>query len=128
MVLDPIELLARIAEEVAQNGMRSPMPIFRGGEIKYYPLAKPGPNGTGLLLPAGSILLTGTPEGVALAAPRPVGLVLRGLLEFRGPFEQFRLEELERAERAEPGGYLSAGDVVHTSIDGLGSQRWTVSR
>ena len=73
-------------------------------------------------LPAGSLLLTGTPAGVALATPDPLGLVARGALRLRSPFEQFRQEELARAAAREPGGYLAPGDRVRARIAGLGTQ------
>ena len=88
---------------------------------RYYPIAVAGPNGR-LTLPAGSIVLTGTPDGVALKAPDPLGALARGALNLRGPFEQFRQEELERVASGEAGGYLAVGDRVRARIDGLGAQ------
>jgi hypothetical protein len=43
-------------------------------------------------------------------------------VNLRGPFEQFRHEERERAASGVPGGYLAAGDRVRARIDGLGAQ------
>jgi 2-keto-4-pentenoate hydratase/2-oxohepta-3-ene-1,7-dioic acid hydratase in catechol pathway len=119
-LLDPADLVARIAEQVATHGLRTDMPMERGGRTRLYPFAVEGPEGP--TLPAGSVVLTGTPEGVALRAPSPVGVVLRGLLRLRGPFAQAAHEERERAAAGGPGGYLEAGDRVRARIDGLGSQ------
>jgi 2-keto-4-pentenoate hydratase/2-oxohepta-3-ene-1,7-dioic acid hydratase in catechol pathway len=121
MILEPHALLARIAQQVTREGVRSPMPVRRDDGIRHYPLAVEGEDGE-LRLPAGSVVLTGTPEGVALQAPGPINVMARGLLHLRGPFEQFRREELARASRGEPGGYLEPGDRVRASIDGLGAQ------
>ncbi len=121
MILDPSALLARIADEVTERGARSPMPVRRAGGVRHYPLAVEGADGT-LRLPAGSVVLTGTPGGVALQAPSPMAVLARGLLRLRGPFEQFRREELARAAAGAPGGYLAPGDRVRARIDGLGAQ------
>ncbi len=121
MILDPLAFLERIAEEVTGRGPRSAMPVRRAGDVRHYPLAVEGADGS-LRLPAGSVVLTGTPEGVALQAPAPLGVLARGLLRLRGPFEQFRQEELARAAAGAPGGYLAPGDRMRASIDGLGTQ------
>jgi 2-keto-4-pentenoate hydratase/2-oxohepta-3-ene-1,7-dioic acid hydratase in catechol pathway len=119
MLLDPLELITRVGEEVRTSGARTAMPVLRGSETRYYPLAV---DETAPRLPAGSVLLTGTPEGVALATPDPLGLVARGALRLRGPFEQFRQEELARAAAREPGGYLAPGNRMRARIAGLGTQ------
>jgi 2-keto-4-pentenoate hydratase/2-oxohepta-3-ene-1,7-dioic acid hydratase in catechol pathway len=121
MILDPLALLAQTADQVKTRGARSPMPVRRAEGVRHYPLAVEGAQGT-LRLPAGSVVLTGTPAGVALRAPAPLGVLARGLLRLRGPFEQFRREELARAAAGAPGGYLAAGDRVRARIDGLGAQ------
>ena len=119
MLLDPLELIARLREEVRSSGLRTAMPFRRGDQTRYYPLAvgESAPH-----LPAGSIILTGTPEGVALGTPDPLGLVARGALRMRGPYEQFRQEQLARAAAREPGGYLAPGDRMRARIAGLGTQ------
>jgi 2-keto-4-pentenoate hydratase/2-oxohepta-3-ene-1,7-dioic acid hydratase in catechol pathway len=119
LLLDPVALLARVAEQVRATGLRSEMPVVRNGETRHYPLAV---DPAAPRLPAGSLLLTGTPAGVALATPDALGLVARGALHLRGPFEQFRQEELARAAAREPGGYLAPGDRVRARIAGLGTQ------
>ncbi len=121
MILDPHALLVRLADEVATSGARTAMSVEREGELRHYPLAIAGRDGS-LRLPAGSIVVTGTPGGIALRAPSPLGVIGRGLVNLHGPFEQFRQEQLERAAAREPGGYLEPGDRVRAQIDGLGTQ------
>lgn len=127
MILEPHALLARIAEEIAARGVRSPMPARRADGVRYYPLAVEGGDGE-LRLPAGSVVLTGTPDGVALRAPDPIRVIVRGLQHLRGPFEQFRQEELARAVEGGHGGYLEPGDRVRARIDGLGTQIVQIGR
>jgi 2-keto-4-pentenoate hydratase/2-oxohepta-3-ene-1,7-dioic acid hydratase in catechol pathway len=122
MIVSPLDLLATIAEQIAASGLRTPMPVERAGVVRYYPFAVQSEQGATLRLPAGSIVLTGTPEGVAMQAPSIPGVVARGLLHLRGPIEQFRREELARAAEGAPGGYLAPGDRVRASVDGLGTQ------
>ena len=119
LLLDPVALLARVGEQVRARGVRSEMPVGRRGETRHYPLAI---DAEAPRLPAGSLLLTGTPAGVALGTPRPLGLLARGALRLRSPFEQFRQDELARAAAREPGGYLAPGDRVRARIAGLGTQ------
>lgn len=121
MILDPLELLERIAAEVREHGARSPMPVRRAEGVRDYPLVVEGPDGA-LGLPAGSVVLLGTPEGVAFRAPSPVGVVTRGLVNLRGPLEQLLHEEQARAAAGGRGGYLEPGDRVRAHIDGLGTQ------
>ena len=125
MILRPRQLLARIASEVRESGLRTSMPGRRQGRQHYYPIAIGGA-GDADRLPAGSVILTGTPDGVALRAPNPFPLLVRGLVRMRSPFEQFRREQLERAHSKMPGGYLKSGDLVRASIDGLGTQIFRV--
>lgn len=124
MLVDLTGLLERLADEVRRHGLRTAMPFERDGETRFHPIAV---DETAPRLPAGSVVLTGTPAGVALGTPDPLGLVLRGAVRLRGPFEQFRREQLARAEAREPGGYLAPGDRVRASIDGLGTQQLTVT-
>ena len=119
MILSPERFLARIGEEVEHTGVRTPMSVTRDGRTRYYPLAVAEDEAA---LPAGSVVLTGTPEGVALQAPDTFAVVVRGILHLRSPFEQFRVEEIERARLQSSGGYLAAGDRMRATIDGLGSQ------
>jgi 2-keto-4-pentenoate hydratase/2-oxohepta-3-ene-1,7-dioic acid hydratase in catechol pathway len=117
MILQPPELIAHLGTWIREHGRRTPMPFERDGEERFYPLAV----GEEARLTAGSIVQTGTPEGVALKAPGPLGVTLRGALHLRSPFEQFLAEERARVAK---GGtrYLAPGDVVRARIDGLGTQ------
>lgn len=124
MLEEPLALLQHVAREVDAHGLDSPMPVDRNGETRLYPLAV---NAEAPRLPAGSVILTGTPEGVALDTPDPLGLVMRGALRLRGPFEQFRQEQRARVTSGEPGGFLTVGDRVRASIDGLGGQTLRVA-
>jgi hypothetical protein len=54
-------------------------------------------------------------------------LLLRGALRLRSPFAQFRHEQVARVAAGEPGGFLTAGDRVRASIDGLGEQTLRVT-
>jgi len=124
MIQQPHELIAYLGDWIARDGLRTPMPFERDGETRYYPLAvgEEPPR-----LGAGSIVQTGTPEGVALQAPSPLGVMLRGLVRLRGPFAQFAAEEQARVATGKRGGYLQAGDVVHAWIDGLGVQEFALA-
>ncbi|MGH0029391.1 MAG: fumarylacetoacetate hydrolase family protein [Myxococcota bacterium] len=123
MILGPAELVARIGSWIEEHGRRSSMTFSRdGGPERFYPLAVGEEQP---VLPAGSIVQTGTPEGVALNAPSPVGVTLRGLLRLRSPFQQFLVEEKTRV--AEGGTrYLAPGDRVRARIDGLGTQLFPI--
>jgi 2-keto-4-pentenoate hydratase/2-oxohepta-3-ene-1,7-dioic acid hydratase in catechol pathway len=127
MILPPDELIARIGTWITEYGRRTQMPFVRNDELEngaphFYPFAvgEEAPR-----LTAGSIVQTGTPEGVALNAPSPLGVTLRGLLRLRGPFAQFLVEE--KARVAEGGTrYLAPGQIVRSHIDGLGSQTFEI--
>ena len=76
--------------------------------------------------PAGSIVLTGTPGGTAVRTP---GALTKMRLLVEGGFSAAgaRAEWVEESEAAaERQGYLAPGDIVETSIQCLGCQRWTV--
>jgi 2-keto-4-pentenoate hydratase/2-oxohepta-3-ene-1,7-dioic acid hydratase in catechol pathway len=123
MIVKPWELVGYLAEWIEEYGRRTPMPFVRDGEERFYPFAIGDAHP---ILPAGSIVQTGTPEGVALTAPGPLGLTFRGLLRLRSPFQQFLLEERARVEA---GGtrYLTSGDEVLAEIDGLGAQHFEIA-
>jgi len=122
MILPPEALVARIGTWIEAHGRRTTMPFVRDGVERFYPLAvgEAVPR-----LPAGSIVQTGTPEGVALQAPAPLGVTLRGMLRLRGPFEQFIVEQKARVASGDTR-YLAPGDVVRARIDGLGEQRFEI--
>jgi 2-keto-4-pentenoate hydratase/2-oxohepta-3-ene-1,7-dioic acid hydratase in catechol pathway len=78
------------------------------------------------IVPAGSLLLTGTPGGTAIRSPDAgdrLSLVLRSLRHLRWPSESYR-QHLEG--HYTPFGFLSPGDRVSGWITGLGRQEWEV--
>jgi 2-keto-4-pentenoate hydratase/2-oxohepta-3-ene-1,7-dioic acid hydratase in catechol pathway len=78
------------------------------------------------ILPAGSLLLTGTPGGTAIRAPTgtdKVLLLLHSVRHLRRPSESYR-KHLEQHRHAF--GFLAPGDRVSGWITGLGRQEWEV--
>ena len=110
---DLLELLSRKRSltMAGVDGRRWPISVARDGRR---------------ILPAGSLLLTGTPGGTAIRAPSvadKLSLVLRGVRYLRRPSEDYR-RHLEHHRHAF--GFLSAGDRVSGWITGLGRQEWEV--
>ena len=101
----------RFVTMTGRDGRHWPISIERGGRR---------------ILPAGSLLLTGTPGGTAIRAPSladKLSLVLRSLRYLRWPSEDYR-RHLESHRHAF--GFLSPGDRVSGWITGLGRQDWEV--
>ncbi|HXU03731.1 MAG TPA: fumarylacetoacetate hydrolase family protein [Polyangia bacterium] len=93
------------------DGRRWPISVTRGGRP---------------ILPAGSLLLTGTPGGTAIRAPGRadrIRLALRSVRYLRWPSEDYRRH---LADRRHAFGFLSPGDRVSGWITGLGRQEWEV--
>ncbi|MGI9492484.1 MAG: fumarylacetoacetate hydrolase family protein [Geminicoccaceae bacterium] len=98
------------------------------------PLCMPDTNGQPRYLhdgagriPAGSILLTGTPSGTAIRTPYfidKIRLFLEGGFSIDGAREEWIEENEDAANRI---GFLAPGDIVETWIEQLGRQRWTVA-
>lgn len=80
----------------------------------------------GDVLPAGSIVLTGTPGGTRFKLPGK----LEGLaLLVRGGFSRERAEQMFLADQLRDRlaiGYLQPGDEVNQAVTGLGRQTWSV--
>ena len=79
------------------------------------------------IIPAGSIILTGTPGGTAIQAPGPlekVDLFLRGGFSIAGA-RQLMIADSE--DHLQDSRYLEPGDQVETTITRLGQQRWAVT-
>lgn len=117
------ELSLGLAELLALLSRRRAM-VMRGADGRPWPISVERSGRR--ILPAGSLLLTGTPGGTAIRSPRAaeqVALVLRGLRYLRWPSEGYRrhLEEHRHAF-----GFLSPGDRVSGWITGLGRQEWQV--
>ena len=112
---------ARIIAELSRR--------YLAGEPLCMPDAWGGPrllhDGDGRI-PAGSILITGTPGGTALRRPdlmEKIRLFVEGGLTISGA----RAELIEEREAmAEALGFLNPGDIVETWVEALGRQRWSV--
>ena len=118
VTLGPTEILRLMAEihaaSVRSDGADLPRGIARG-------------EGDRVILPAGSIVLTGTPPGTALALPTEDDRVrFRFLGNFSGAgARRARVRHYERHRGRM--GFLSPGDRVEACVERLGCQRWTVS-
>ena len=117
MIRGPLEILGMLGEIAAVsrrsdwNGVERGIVAERDGRM---------------LLPAGSIVLTGTPVGTAIEAPTAWD---NARLIVRGHFSLSRARRLfaEHCVRNRDAmGYLAPGDVVEASIQYLGTQRWQV--
>ena len=78
------------------------------------------------IMPAGSIILSGTPGGTAIQAPdalEKLSLFVRGGFSIAGA-RQRMIKDAE--SHIEDSRYLEPGDHVETSISLLGRQRWSV--
>jgi hypothetical protein len=78
------------------------------------------------VIPAGSLILTGTPAGTAIREP---GLLQKAELFLRGGFSLEGARELfiQDAERdIAVTAYLETGDRVESWVEYLGRQRWSV--
>ena len=78
------------------------------------------------IIPAGSLLLTGTPGGTAIRAPSfrdRVSLILRSARYLRWPSDDYRRHLVHHRHAF---GFLSPGDRVSCWITGLGRQEWQV--
>jgi 2-keto-4-pentenoate hydratase/2-oxohepta-3-ene-1,7-dioic acid hydratase in catechol pathway len=80
----------------------------------------------GNVLPAGSIILTGTPAGTAIKEPHlleKLELFIGGGFSREGAARKYVKKQIEKAEDL---GYLQVGDTVDQAITGLGRQVWAV--
>lgn len=117
---DPAQILRLLGEQLATD--RDMAGVDRGGNRHPFALRV----GDRWILPAGSLVLTGTPGGTCIRAPSP----LRRLgLFLRGGFSMTRARQLflrAQARHREQIGYLLPGDSVETRIEVLGTQGWSV--
>jgi 2-keto-4-pentenoate hydratase/2-oxohepta-3-ene-1,7-dioic acid hydratase in catechol pathway len=78
------------------------------------------------VLPAGTIILSGTPDGTAIQAPGSwdrVRALVRGNLTMSGARRYFVQHSIDHRQEM---GYLSPGDTVECWAEHLGQQRWRV--
>lgn len=118
MSLGPTEIL-RLMTEIHAASVRSD-----GGDL---PRGIAKVEGDRVILPAGSVVLTGTPPGTALTSlTEGDRLRLRFLGNFSGAgARRARVGHYER-HRGEMG-FLTPGDRVEACVERLGCQRWVVS-
>lgn len=117
MVRRPLEVLRLLAAIHRESVRPDPSGIPRGivAEREGRPV-----------LPAGSLVLMGTPEGTAVEAPTAwdkARLIARANLSTERARRRFAAH-LDREREAL--GFLAAGDVVESCVEGLGCQRWAV--
>ncbi|MCD6390338.1 MAG: fumarylacetoacetate hydrolase family protein [Desulfobulbaceae bacterium] len=117
MRFGPWEILRELSERL-QAGERISMPDAQG--VPRYLHTEQG------IIPAGSLLLTGTPGGTAIKSPgiwQKIRLFVTGGLSKEGARQQYVLNSEEKSDAL---GYLRPGDTVECWISGLGRQRWQV--
>jgi len=119
MILGPWQII-RLLVSRHQQGLRTCMRDADG--IPRYTQTAAG------IIPAGSVVLTGTPGGTAIQAPGLLGkldLFVRGGFSPGGARRQM-IEDSE--EQIHEGRYLETGDLVETAITSLGQQRWRITK
>jgi 2-keto-4-pentenoate hydratase/2-oxohepta-3-ene-1,7-dioic acid hydratase in catechol pathway len=117
MILGPWQIITTLAARYRQ-GIRTCM-RDAGGEPRYT-------HTDAGIIPAGSIILTGTPGGTAIREPdtlEKIALFLRGGLSIPGARQQLILDSESHIQDSR---YLEPGDLVETAITLLGRQRWRV--
>jgi 2-keto-4-pentenoate hydratase/2-oxohepta-3-ene-1,7-dioic acid hydratase in catechol pathway len=118
MIFGPWQIIRLLATR-HQQGLRTCMRDASG--VPRYTHTLTG------IIPAGSIILTGTPGGTAIQAPRlleKIDLFLRGGFSIAGA-RQLLITDSE--SHLKDSRYLQPGDLVETTITLLGQQRWTVT-
>jgi 2-keto-4-pentenoate hydratase/2-oxohepta-3-ene-1,7-dioic acid hydratase in catechol pathway len=117
MILGPWKIVQTLAARY-REGSRSCM-RDAAGEPRYVH-TRDG------VIPAGSIILTGTPGGTAIREPgalQKLELFLRGGLSVSGARQLLVRDSESHVEKSH---YLQPGDQVETAITLLGRQRWNV--
>jgi len=117
MILGPWHIVGLLAAR-HQHGLRTCMRDASGT-----PRYTHTPAG---IIPAGSVILTGTPGGTAIRQPgllEKVDLFLRGGFSLAGARQRMITDSESHIQDSR---YLEPGDQVETSITLLGRQHWTV--
>ncbi len=120
IIRNPAQVLALLAEKLAAN----PALDAPDRQRRRHPFALRV--GDRFLLPAGSLIFTGTPGGTSI---RPPALPEKLRLLLRAGFSMRRARALyvrDCRRRAAALGYLEPGDTVETSVSQLGTQRWEI--
>ncbi|MFD2098013.1 fumarylacetoacetate hydrolase family protein [Corallincola platygyrae] len=111
----------RIAQVLADRYSKNKLTCMRDRFGSMAPLYSE--NG---ILPAGSLILTGTPGGTAIKSPDlgdKLGLFVDGGFSLDGARQLFLERQMAASDAL---GYLQPGDLVYTEISQLGRQRWRV--
>lgn len=121
MTLSPSELLQALARHVVNDDPLGREPVRIEGALRRFSLARRNPRGFDL--PAGSVVLTGTPAGTAFGAtPKPSGGGGSGIGRFFGLGSSEPKAPTKVLAERHVYGYLQAGDEVSIAIEGLGRQ------
>jgi len=119
MIRGPLEIIGMIAEIYAES--RRP---DREGVMRHVARQE----SDRVVIPAGSIILTGTTEGTAIEAPTMMDrarLIALGNLSMNKAKLAFALHCVKNRKEM---GFLHVGDIVETRIQHLGKQRWEVQK
>ena len=119
MLWKPADIIDTLSEHF-QKGKRICMLDVSGN--KRYLYTEKG------IIPAGSLILTGTPGGTAIQKPDlfdKIELFLQGGLNIQGAGEVFIKQSKSDSKAL---GYLQEDDIMYTSIDQLGSQRHVIKK
>jgi len=126
----PAAILRALSRRVARDGHLAIAPATLGGERRKFQLAVPArrQGWNTYVLPAGSVVLTGTPAGVAFQAPglvRRVGYLFGALATWTWPVRRAALGSMLR--RRDELDYLAVGDRVEVGLELLGRQSFRIT-
>jgi 2-keto-4-pentenoate hydratase/2-oxohepta-3-ene-1,7-dioic acid hydratase in catechol pathway len=126
---DPRGLLQRLGRYAAEEGASPPMVVPHDGEMLRLPLVRVEDAGGArrYVVPRGSVVVSGTPAGVALVRPsrdEQMRILKKAVRSMTWPIRSIFVDEQVAARREE--GYLGSGDRVLATITDLGTQDWSV--
>lgn len=126
----PVAILQALALRVARQGHLATALATLGGERRKFQLAIPArrQGWNTHVLPAGSVVLTGTPAGVAFRPPGParrVGYLFGALATWTWPVRRAALASM--LSRRDELDYLAVGDRVEAGVAGLGTQAFLIT-
>jgi 2-keto-4-pentenoate hydratase/2-oxohepta-3-ene-1,7-dioic acid hydratase in catechol pathway len=113
----------------AEEGASPPMVVPHDGEMLRLPLVRVEDAGGArrYVVPRGSVVVSGTPAGVALVRPsrdEQMRILKKAVRSMTWPIRSIFVDEQVAARREE--GYLGSGDRVLATITDLGTQDWSV--